>query len=39
MPWWMKLLAKLEDKEPSINTMFTDMLIWGKEEEELKAVK
>jgi hypothetical protein len=30
---------KVEEKEPGINTIFADTLIWGKEEEELKAMK
>jgi hypothetical protein len=39
MPWWMKLLIKVEEKEPGIKTTFSAMFIWGKAEKELKATK
>jgi hypothetical protein len=35
----MKLPIKVEEKEPGINTIFADMLIWGKDEKEFKSTK
>jgi hypothetical protein len=39
MPWWIKLLIKVEEKGPGINIIFANMLIWGTDEKELKALK